>query len=348
MFQGGEGFTQLIQKITPSWTKNIGSSPKWKERVCSALPLDHIHLSDITKKPDFGFDAVYCSGENIPRDVHGFISLFGLIAEGGLAVLELDKGSGNSSFKWSRKVISNIGSGLGMELRFFGPLSKANSSYGKFPKSKSGKINLAIFDKPCQRSSKKKLSIILPILEENRKHKRILEWIRFAKSADLLPVIEILLVFDGIHDALPVWKEYDLLAEENGFQMIRHYTPFGTGQCIRSGLHFARGTFLLCDCLPHASCSEIFCLLEPFLSTPYKTEAGGVFSQEILDGNIIRKGRKDRWAPFLLVNRPAGKIIRKNTQERDLSMFEEAWIALKKSKANLFHIPISTFPTSEI
>ena len=124
----------------------------------------------------------------------------------------------------------------------------------------------------------------------------------FLHNADLLPYIELLLVFDGLDDALPAWPECEALEAEQGLQVLRHYQPFGLTNCFYSALYFARGNYVLWD-QHEIACVNLLCLMEQLpqlaLDEPLSLQA-----------HAASGGAKtSRAAPFFLLNQAAVSLL---------------------------------------
>ena len=324
----------IVKKYTPPWTKSIAASPLWESIVTDALPLHHIRLHKLQKAgdqnhpQDYGHDALYLSQNDIPKKAHDFIPLFNTLSPGGIALLELGAQS------WSRSDTKRIASSLGAELKFFGSLLLVEDKENKNTKNKKS-IKAAVLEKENLPFGSKKASILISVFSAHQDNPRVLEWLRFLALSDLLPFIEIFLVFDGIQDALPAWQECEGLEKEHGFQMLRHYQTFGKKECMRSALHFARGKYLLWDD-SSVPCDELFWLIDQL---PLKKEQGplGIFSKSILSYRDGKQNGLPVSSYFFLLNQSAAKLIRQEKWKKKQNLLEEIQGVLKKHKTNIKH-----------
>ena len=346
--------TALIQDFTPPWTQNIAYSKEWQEALHHVLPLEHIRLKEYRGAPlkessggkgqnqEQNYDALYLSS-SIPSNVHDFIPLFNQLAPGAIMLLEWE------SKRWSSSEMKKISSSLGADLIFFG---SANSYDFHFRSANK----IAVLQKRVFLNEKKKVSILIPILSAIQGNPRVLEWLQFFAVMDLLPFVELLLIFDGIHDALPAWQECEALEEERGFQMLRHYRSFGKAKCMRSAFYFARGRYLLWDdhSLP---CFEFFSIFD-LLPKGNAQSPLGVFAKAWGSDSKSAKGLYPAFpVSFFLLNRSAAKILRhqydykQNTYKSDCAAEERELLnyiqsTLKKAKAKISYASLTAHPSS--
>ena len=319
----GIALAEIISFIPP-WTKTISCVPKWKSVFKEGLPPPHIEFKDynISDISNGGhYDIVYLSPSELPSSAQDFISLFNSLSPGGIAILE------SKPKTWSRLEMLRIADSVGGKLHLFASLR----NNGLLAKSSN---KLVVIQKKVFSNIRKKLTVIVPILSANRDNQRVLEWLRFFHNADILPFVELMVIFDGIHDALPDWQEYDGLDLEHGFQMIRHYRSFGKHECLRTGLYFARGNYLFWDNYP-IPCEELFCLLA-HLPNHRLCSPVAVFTNAV--SSDATSGKRTAFSPspipFFLLNRSAAKLLYNENSLKYECNLESVQTILKRHKVD--------------
>ncbi len=245
---------EMIQSFTPNWARSIAYSLAWEADLKSSLELGYIELvpwDSLIKNSankQQSCDALYLSSSELPQKAADFIYLFQRLNKGAVLVMEL------GAKQWKRMELIRISESMGASLLFFAPVRTES-------KNAKGRKKIAVIQKGTMEKIQKRLTILIPVLSAAKSHPRVLQWLQYLHEAELTPYVELLLVFDGVHDLLPAWPEYEYLEKENGFQMLRHYRSFGKAACLRTGLMFFRGQYLLWD---HAAfvCSEALSLLD--------------------------------------------------------------------------------------
>ena len=333
----------VIQDLTPPWTRSIAYSKEWETALQSVLPLEHIILKEYKHDEGGDHDALYLASSAIPAQVHDFIALFNKLAPGGLALLEWE------AKKWSYSEMKKIADSMGADLLFFG----AAHSYRSHLKSAD---KIAVLQKRVFLNEKKKLSILIPIFSALKDNPRALQWLQFIEAMDLVPFVELLLIFDGIHDALPAWKECEALEEERGFQMLRHYRSFGKAECMRSAFYFARGRYLLWD-EPLLPCFEFFSIFEQLPKENVQSPLGIFAKAWGSDAKNAKRLGPASPVPFFLLNRSAAELLyRQNThkqevysndsKDKDRELLTQIQNTLKKEKAAVSYVNLTAYPAS--
>ena len=309
----------MIQELTPPWAQSIAYAEGWGDELRKALPLKHLALKEYTKVSEnesFGegdYDALYLSPSSIPKSVQDFISLFNKLKAG--AVLFLDC----SLKQWSYNEIKKIAASLGARILFPALESPPMDHF----KGKGNSKIIVLQKKVFLNQGRKRVSVLIPIFSSQKMKPRVLQWIQFLEAMDLTPFVELLLVFDGIHDLLPAWKECEALEEEASLRILRHYKSFGSLECMRSAFYFARGKYLLWDSstLP---CSEFFSIFDLVPKKNLESPIGVLAKAWASDSKSAKRIGTAFPVPFFLLNRPAAEIL---YWERDYK--EEAY---KKSE----------------
>ncbi len=353
--------SHLVAKYTPLWAKSITYSSTWEEAITHTLSAHHISLhklqniSQITspsptnKNPrehpensyensygeDNNYDGLYLSPEDVPKKPQDFIPLFKTLTNGGIAILEMSKQN------WNFSETKSIAISMGATIKFFGTPEQKDT------KEKNNN-KLAILEKENTSSPSKKISILIPIISIQRDNPRVLEWLRFFILSDMTPFIELLIVFDGIPDTIPAWKECEHIEKEQGFQILRHYRKFGHNECLRSAFYFARGRYLISDdsSIP---CRELFTLIEKL---PEKKEKSplGIFSyaiashpttgKQIPSSNKSIGSNESNESNFFLLNHSAAKLLYQEKTKHTEKISEEIKTTLKKNRARIRYATI--------
>ncbi len=312
----------LADSFLPVWAQTISTSSNWIEELKSYLDLNYLQVSEYSPLQRVVFDFILLASKEQPRQTQDFIRLFNILNGGGILVLEID------SVIWNISSIKKLCESLGALLIYFGIF-----------KGLKDKHKLLVLQKKFYKSDKKKISIIVPIETPTRDYPRVLEWLKFFHEAEILPYVELVLVFDGLHDALPLWPELKGLDIEQGFQMLRHHRKFGLSYCLQTALLFARGNYILWDNHP-IHCYEFFSILNLLplkkVEHPLVILAHGVKK----DMSIEDFTKKNNLISFFLCNQNATKILcEKNGAKEILKEIHEPIMNIykffKKSEAQI-------------
>ncbi len=328
-------YVSIVETFTPPWTRHIASDLPWQSIIEKNLTLTYIVLSQIKNLKDQHYDVIFLSSTSIPDLAHDFIPLFNALAPGGSIILEL----GTKSY-WKHKQISRLASSMGAKLKFFAAVQQK-------PDSKL-KHTIAVLQKESLPTASKKVSVVIPIYTSIQDKKestlRVLDWLCFLRDADLLAFVELVVVFDGMQDLLPNWNEYEGLEAEYGFQILRHYRPFGPTECMRSGFYFARGRYILWDHHPIA-CNELLCLLDHVYASGRKKDIG-IFAQAAY--NEVKSGQRlgpILPVPFFLCDQKTAHLvynqINQGQKQESEAMFIKGIVeVLKKHKASVSYATV--------
>ena len=359
----------LIREFTPPWARSISYSANWEEAISTFFsnsvpsvdseeamkPLTSSEIRPQTNKFSYAqfrdtsliqYDALYLSGEDIPKDVKDFILIFRRLSPGAIVVLEWqNKG-------WRRRELSRIFESVGGKLLYFGSANvylKKRNNYNR---------EIVVFQNELPPTHKKKASIIVPINSPIKGKSRVFEWICFIDEMHLSSSVELVLVFDGIEDILPAWKECEDLEKEGGLQMIRHYRSFGLGECLRSALYFSVAKVSLWDNY-HFACPEFFAIFNKYLENglEYTLKSPlGIFASAIKSdykgGSLFANKSNDSFVDYFILNKLAAKLLyyryRPKASKHSMSsmnsmesrgeiLFSEVKSILKKNRAKIYY-----------
>ena len=330
----------IIKHFVPLWTQNILASDEWDAELKKYLRPDFLNFYSSHKNSNHVnsyngkilFDFVILNLLDAPKDAKDFILHFNNLNGGGVLISEIDPDL------WNGNSISKLCDSLGADLIYLGAAQKLGEIFNQ----KKDFLKIVVLQKHFYKSDKKKISFILPINDIQKSHPRILEWLKFFKQNEILSVVELVLVFDGLHDALPLWSELQGLDIEQGLQMIRHYDKFGASACLQSAIVFARGNFILWDNYP-IICSEFFNMLSLFplkkIEHPFIVMTNSIKSDEVSSKFI----KLNKLIPFVLCNQKAAVVLSDPKITDDIQEPKNMLKYLKKAKTEIIYTNLNEY-----
>ncbi len=319
----------FCDRLVPTWSRTIESSRGIMESVVGAFHSSFVSIREFNSSQKELVDAFLLVAADLPQSTQEFVALLGRLSPGGVAVMEIEPG------QWRRSQLKDIAASMSAQLRFCGATERLTEQFNlpdcttKFT---------AVIEKDSLPPNKKRLTIVLPVLSDREDYPRIREWLECLHLYELFANMELVLIFDGIDDLLPAWKEHPLPeTEEEGLQTIRHYRSFGKDEALLTALSFSRSKLILWDGDREIPCREVFALMETLIGQeshkPLATISSAI-PQE--------RGWKKKLSfqnSFVLFNRPVAELLVGQSYIQRTKLLEGGWKKLKQNGAKVRFLP---------
>ena len=222
-------FSRLLYQYLPAWSSLVGYPVSAEQNAFNeALPSGLLGIP-LDEAPVASLHGFYVDYQDAPDDLKKLATLLETLLPGGAGILHLP------GRRWKKKELLRICQAEGLLLKSY----RSQRFQG---------ICVVVERTVLPIPAEKKLSVIVPCLEENlaRLQVQLGAWQAYLQKKKMEDDAQIVLVIDG-----PLLgeesRELEKMQEQQRLVEVRHYRAFGPGRCVRTGILHASGRRILID-----------------------------------------------------------------------------------------------------